>query len=157
MVRKSKIVSRRSGMTLLEVLVSLALLMIVMGTCAVALIQARFLARATTHKAHALQVARSNLEALRYSYGYADPALSVTGSGQSHTNMPSDLPQILTVGDREVAVDYAPSYTVTETTVATGFRYKTVSFIVSWDEPVYSGTQRLSVQTATVIASVLDR
>jgi prepilin-type N-terminal cleavage/methylation domain-containing protein len=149
--------ARREGLTLLEVLIAVALLAIVMGSSMAALIQARFLARAASHQAYALQVARSNIEALRYSFGYADPVLSVTAPGTSHTNMPSDLPRLLTVGDRNVWVDYRPSYTVAETTLAGGLKYKTVNFQVTWNEPTFRGSKPLSVRLNTVIASVLDR
>lgn len=144
-------------MTIVEVLISLLILSIVMGSIFTGLIQARFMARATAHQANALQIARSNIEALRYSYGYEDPALNVTTNGQSHTNMPSDLPQILTVGNLSIGVTYSPSYTITETSLAGGFQYKTVNFVVSWDEPSFSTAKRLSVNVDTVIASVLDR
>lgn len=145
------------GLTLLEVLISMSLLMILVGSCLSALLEARFVARAASHQAYAIQVARSNIEALRYSFGYADPVLAVTAAGASHTNMPSDLPRILNVGDCSVAVDYRPSYTVQETTLAGGMRYKTVRFTVNWNEPMFRGTKPLSVQVDTVIASVLDR
>ena len=146
------------GMTLIEVMISLLLLSIVMGSIFAGLIQARFLARATAHQANAMQIARSNIEALRHSFGYADATLSVTGTGQSHTNMPSDLPQVLTVGNMSVGVNYAPSYTVKETTLAgSNICYKTVNFVVSWDEQLFLTTKRLSVNADTVIASVLDR
>jgi Tfp pilus assembly protein PilV len=156
-VKNNQTQTSRDGLTMIEVMMSLGLLMTVMGVAAAGLIQARYIARATAHKAHALQIARSNIEALRYSYGYADPALSVTTGSETHTNMPSDLPQILMVGDREVAVNYVPYYTVSETNLGSGFTYKRVCFVVNWDEPTFTGNKPLSVQADTIIASVLDR
>ena len=65
MMAKSRCDADRLGMTLIEVLVSLMILSIVMGSIFMGLIQARSMARATAHQANALQIARSNIEALR--------------------------------------------------------------------------------------------
>ena len=143
----------RSGMTLVSAMIASALLITVVGGSLIAAMQARYLARAAAHQAHALQICRANLEALRYAYGYADPALSVG----THTNMPSTVPQIISVGGQVMQVAYAPSYTVAESTLGSNFCYKTVLFTVTWNEQSM-GTQRpLSATMNTVIASVLNR
>jgi Tfp pilus assembly protein PilV len=152
-----KQINSRSGMTFVEVLISMMVMMTVMAAAVGGIAQARFMIRSAAHHAYALQVARSNLEALRFSFGYADPALSPTDVGQTHTNMPSDLPRILTIGGRDVSVDYSPSYTVTETTLAGGYSYKSVNFMVTWQEPMLTGYRQLSVAADTVISEVMDR
>ena len=145
------------GVTLVEVMIATAVLLGVIGGVIGSLIQARFLTRAAEHQAYALQIARSNLEALRRSFGYADPALSPNAQGTTHTNMASDMPQVLMSGSRLVDVTYIPSYTVTQTDLGNGILYKTVNFTVTWNEPTFGRDMAMSVNADTVIASVMDR
>jgi len=150
--RKKK--ARCGGFTLIEVLSASLVLLIVMGGVHALVVQAQYLARAAAHRAHALQIVRSNLEALRKQVGYADVALS-TGT---HTGLVWTCPQIYSIGDTVVYVDYASSYDVTETDLGHGVFYKTIDFTVSWDEAyVGGGTKTHSVDAETVIASSLDR
>jgi len=140
-------------MTLIEVLIASLLLMITMGGICAALIQTRYLARATAHRAHALQIARSNLEALRKQLGYADPALS----DGTHTGLLWTCPQVYSVDGEVVYVDYRSSYAVNTTDLGDGVSYKTVNFTVSWDEKNFAGVAEHSVQANTSIASCLNR
>ena len=147
----------QNGITLIEVVVASTVMLITIGGIFTGLMQARYLARAVLHQSHALQVCRSNLEALRYSFGYNDAALAVTSPGSPHTAMPSDVPQLLEVGGKVLAVDYTPTYTVTETVLGAGFSYKTVTINVTWDERTVGGTIPHSIEANTVIASCMDR
>jgi Tfp pilus assembly protein PilV len=145
---------RTSGMTLIEVVVSSMLLMIVVGGAMAGLLQARYLGRAASHRVHALQMCRSTLEALRSSYGYADAALI---TGITHTNMPSDVPYIISVGGKILNVDYASSYTVTETGLGFGAKYKTVVYTVTWDERSLGGFTTQVAEMSTVLALGMNR
>jgi prepilin-type N-terminal cleavage/methylation domain-containing protein len=145
---------RKSGMTLIEVVVASMLLSMVVGGAMAGLLQARYLGRAASHRVHALQMCRSNVEALRSSFGYADSALD---TGFTHTNMPSDVPYIVSVGGKILNVNYTSTYTVVETDLGLGARYKTVVYRVVWDERCLGGYVPQQAEMSTVIALGMDR
>jgi hypothetical protein len=125
----------------------------VFGSAYALLIQAQYVARATAHHAHALQVARSNLEALRKYVGYADSALS-TGV---HTGAVWQCPQVYSINREVIYVEYRPFYTVTQTTLGSGVSYKTVAYEVRWDEKSITGMHENGLAVSTVISSALNR
>ncbi len=147
--------SNSEGFTLVEVVAASLILAIAVGGVLSCLVHARYLARVAAHRAQAIQVARSNIEALRYSLGYADAALQPAGS--PHTNMPSDVPHIVEVAGQTLNVDYIPHYTVVESNMGFGFSYKIIGFEVEWVEPLLYSSITHTVRVNTIIASAMDR
>lgn len=143
----------KAGFTLVEVMTGMVVLSVVFGGVYALLIQSQYVARATAQHAHALQVARSNIEALRKHVGYADAALSAG----AHTGAIWACPQIYSIDDDVVYLQYNPSYTVTETSLGGGVSYKTVDFQVQWNGQSITGTRQHTLEMSTVISSALNR
>ncbi len=145
----------RDGMTLVEVLVASVILFTVVGSMYASLIQARYLARVTAHRAHALQICRSNIEALRQEVGYADPFLNEG----LHTEMPSTVPQVVEIDGRVMFVEYNPYYFVTNVALLGNphVSYKEVYFFVDWLEQTLSGAREHRIKMNTAISSSLNR
>lgn len=146
---------RKSGMTMIEVMIATGILLMTMGGAFRGLMQARYLARLTAHRALAIQVARANIEALREAMGYNDEQLNP--AYEHTTDMPAVISQIYSVNGAVVNVDFRPSYSVQEVTLGGGVSYKIVEFSVDWDEQTVSGTRNHFVELNTIISSSLNR